>query len=167
MMSTEFLSQKLKAEFEALRGVTDWKDMGPEFDEVTNDILHSDSIASLFMGIPTTFSMQGATPKTLAAMAKLMRDGDPTGRYGEVVKQHMDIFGILLALFYWGVKIGKQTAVQEATLVANAICDAVPANDKHAVLVEKLGILINDLQQTGFAAIAMDIQMSIDDSNKV
>lgn len=167
LFSTEYLSKMLKAEILATKEYTGWEQMGPEFEAVVTDILHSDTVASVLLSIPSLMQGMGGTLRVVAAVAEKVQstpDGNLHGRMGEVVKENLPLFGMPLSLFYWGLKIGKQLAQQEAEMVSQV---SKPADtQKYETFVDRIHGFIDEYQQNGFATMAMDLQSAVDDLKK-
>lgn len=92
--------------------------LGPDFDDVTAEILRSDTVAGTLLG-SLTFMDPVSIISAVADVRKLTQAGDITGKVGTMVDSHKSLFGTALAMFYWGLKIGRKLEHDEGAILRN------------------------------------------------
>lgn len=82
--------------------------VGDTFDEVLNDILHSDSICGFILS--QVHAMGQSIPGVIGAMAKYT--GEPATAQ-HIIRKNINAFMVPLMMFYYGIAIGRAVAAEE------------------------------------------------------
>lgn len=117
-MTLKKLSQMLKDEIKASmqfeqsnKGLR----VGSDFDEVTKDILHSDTVCSILVAGATLAFQQGPGP---LVKSMLSSNGQP-GCGEDIILNNKPIFVSPLQMFYWGMQVGRKLQKEEIDLLAS------------------------------------------------
>jgi len=106
---TKMLESEIDKSYEFTRDNFGLK-VGDEFPEIVRELCQSEKItAKLFMNVMLTGLMGSAIAKSLAEVPEGQKPN-----FGDIVLKHLSLFEIPLALFYWGIQIGRNLEKQSA-----------------------------------------------------
>lgn len=80
--------------------------VGHDFAQMCAEILYSDTIASMLINQASATALH--FDEIGASLAAIAQTGDLKGKIGSVVQENHVLFDASLAMFYWGMRIGRQ-----------------------------------------------------------
>jgi hypothetical protein len=81
--------------------------VGQDFEQVCSEILYSDTVASFVLSQVRAIDGLGLEG-VMKSMTKIAKTGDATGKIGKLIKENKELFFSTLAMFYWGMEIGRK-----------------------------------------------------------